>query len=310
MSTSPESCVKNCIQEIKETFDGFGQEAVEEVYNIMIKHVREAFKNVKREAMAAAAQASGEQEPEKPPLKRLTNYTMFGMQFRKDHPEIKEDMFKRIGEAWNGLSADERAEWKSKADEENTRLKEEYRTEHGEPPKRGRRKRGPKTTNPFQVFVAEFRSKNPKVGHREVFGEASKAWKKLAEKKRQPYVDEAAKLREQFRTEWEEEQKNNPQPAQAAGGKKKRPKKLRPKTKSGYILFGNHWRTNENKDGLNGKESMSAVGAAWKALSEKDRAKYQADADKENKQIVASFLKENPDSEWARSHAEGSTATA
>lgn len=305
MSATAETCVKNCIQEIKETFDGFGQEAVEEVYNIMIKHVRDHDKTLRREVMAAAAQASGEQEPEKPPLKRLTNYTMFGMQFRKDHPEIKEDMFKRIGEAWKELSDDEKAEWKAKADEENARLKEEYRKEHGEPPKRGRRKKGPKTTNPFQVFVAEFRTKNPKVGHRDVFGEASKAWKKLNEKKRQPYVDEATRLREEYRAAWEEEQRNNPQPVQA-GGKKKRVKKLRPKTKSGYILFGSHWRANENKDGLNGKESMSAVGAAWKALSDKERAKFNGDAATENKKIVSAFLKEHPESEWARAHAETS----
>lgn len=305
MSTTPESCVKNCIHEIKENFDGFSQEAVEEVYNIMIRHVRDFNKAVRREVLASAAQASVDQEPEKPPLKRLTNYTMFGMKFREDHPEIKDDMFKHIGDAWRKLSSDEKTEWKARADEENARLKEEYRKEHGEPPKRGRRKKGPKSTNAFRVFVAEFRTKNPKVGHRDVFGEASKVWAKLNEKKRQPYVDESVRLREQYRAEWEEQQRNNPQPVMV-GGKKKRVKKLRPKTKSGYILFGNYWRANENKDGLNGKDTMTAVGAAWKALSEKEQSKYNTKATKENKEIIAQFMKTNPDSEWARSHSEAS----
>lgn len=303
MSASPETCVKNSIQEIKETFDGFGPEAVEEFYNIMIKHVRESFKTVRREAMSAAAQAVSEQEPEKPPLKRFTNYTMFGIQYRKDHADTKEDMFKKIGEAWAALSADEKAEWSAKATAENARLKEEYVKEHGEPPKRGRRKKGPKRPNPFQVFVAEFRTKNPKVGHREVFGEASKVWNKMNDKKRQPYVDEAQKLREQYQAEWEEEQKNNPQPL-LIGGKQKKVKKLRPKTRSGYILYGDHWRANENKDGkLNGKESMAAIAKAWGSLKEAEKAKFNKEAETKNAEIVAAFVKEHPESEWAKAHA-------
>ena len=94
MSVTPEHCTKNAIHEIKETFEGFDERAIEEVSNIVLKHVTSFYKSVRREALAAAAQASDEQEPEKPPLKRLTNYTLFGIDFRKSHPDLTADMIK------------------------------------------------------------------------------------------------------------------------------------------------------------------------------------------------------------------------
>jgi len=313
MPATAEKCVKVCIQKIKETFDGFGEEAVEEFYKIMIDEVRGFGETVRKEAMASAAVGGASSEPEKPRLRRVNNYTLFGTSFRKEHPEIKEDMFKRIAEEWKTLSDSDKEGWKAKAESENTRLKEDYVKEHGEPPKKRKSKNRPKTTNPFQEYVKEFRSKNPKVGHKEVFREASKAWKKLNEKQKKKYVDSADTLRTEYKATWEEEQKNNPQPVEdtVAEKGKKREQKPRPKTRSGYILFGNHWRAKLNTEKLNGKEAMSALAKAWKELSEKDQAKYNADAEKDNKKIVDAFLKENPESEWAtkkRGTTEVSTA--
>jgi len=312
MPATAEKCVKVCIQKIKETFDGFGEEAVDEFYKIMIDEVRNFGETVRKESMAAAAVGGAAAEPEKPRLRRVNNYTLFGTSFRKEHPEIKEDMFKRIAEAWKALSDKVKEEWKAKADAENSRLKEDYVKEHGEPPKKRKSKNRPKTTNPFQEYVKEFRSKNPKVGHKEVFREASKAWKKLNEKQKKKYQDTALSLRDEYKAAWEEEQKNNPQPAEdvVAEKSKKREQKPRPKTRSGYILFGNHWREKLNTNKLNGKEAMSALAAAWGALSDKEKAKYGTDAEKDNKKIIDAFVKEFPDSEWARKHTSTEVATA
>lgn len=298
--TATDKCVRTIIQKIKDTFDGFGDDAVEEFYNIMIGEVRALVESVRKEAMASAAQVST--EPEKPALKKVNNYTMFGSNFRKEHPEIKEDMFKRIADAWNLLTEAEKEEWKAKAKEENSRLRESYVAEHGDPPKKGRRKNRPKTTNPFQEFVKEFRGKNPKVGHRDVFREASASWNKLTEKQKSKYVEQATALRAQFSAEWEEEQLKNPQPV-SDGGRKKRVKKLAPKRKSGYILFGAHWREKLNKEKLTGKQAMSSLAEAWNALSEKDKTKYNTQANKDNDKIVKTFLKENPESDWAVKHS-------
>lgn len=303
MPATAEKCVKVCIQKIKETFDGFGEDAVEEFYKIMIDEVRSFGETVRKESMAAAAVGGAAAEPEKPRLRRVNNYTLFGTSFRKDHPEIKEDMFKEIAKAWNALSDADKEGWKTKAEAENARLKEEYVKEHGEPPKKRKNKKGPKTTNPFQEYVKEFRSKNPKVGHKDVFREASKSWNKLTEKQRKKYQDASDTLRTEYKAAWEKEQKENPQPVEETTSKaKKREQKPRPKTHSGYILFGNHWREKLNTEKLNGKAAMSALAKAWAGLADKEKAKYTTEAEKDNKKIVDAFLKEFPDSEWARKH--------
>lgn len=317
MPTTAEKCVKACIQRIQKTFDGFGEDVVEEFYRILIDEVRQYGEAVCKEAMAAVATgAVAAGEPEKPRLRRVNNYTLFGSDFREKHPEIKEDMFKRISEAWKELSEDAKTEWREKADAENTRLREEYVSQHGEPPKHKKKKNRAKTTNPFQEYVKEFRQKNPKVGHKDVFREASKAWKKLSDKQKQKYLDSAKELREEYLAAWEEEQKNNPpvpdmleMAAAALNGKTaKRKQQPRPKTRSGYILFGNHWRAEMNKENLSGKNAMSALAAAWKDLSEKEKTKFNKKADAENEKIVAAFVKENPEAEWTRKHQTEQTA--
>jgi len=302
MPVSAEKTVKTIIQKIKDTFDGFGEEAVEEFYNIMIGEVRTFSETLRKETLASVAQSGGS-EPEQPSLKRVTNYTMFGLNFRKENPTVKENVFQEIAKAWKKLSADQKAEWKTKANEENAKLKEAYLEQYGELPKKNRRKNRPKTTNPFQEYVKEFRVKNPKVGHRDVFREASKAWGKMSDKQKKKYVEQADTLRTQYRADFEEQQRLNPQVEDVGGKRKKRPRKERPKTKSGYIVFGNHWRAKLNSENLTGQGAMSALADAWKKLSEKDQAKYKTQATKENEAIVSSFLKEHPESEWATKHS-------
>ena len=306
MPATAEKCVKTCIQKIKETFDGFGEDAVQEFYKIMIDEVRGFGETVRKETMASAVGGSDAVvDSGKPRLRRVNNYTLFGNDYRKAHPEFKEDMFRHIADAWKASSDAVKKEWKDKADAENARLKEEYVKEHGEVPRRRKVKAAkPKTTNPFQEYVKEFRGKNPKIGHKEVFGEASKAWKKMTDKQKKKYQDAATALREEYKTAWEEERKNNPVPAEAEEkGTAKRESKPRPKTCSGYILFGNHWREKLNTTKLTGKLAMAEIAKAWAALSEKEQGKFKADAEKDNKKIVDAFLKEFPDTEWSRKHA-------
>lgn len=306
MPATAEKCVQTILNKIKDTFEGFGDDAVEEFHNIMIVEVKSLVNDVRKETLTSVAQ-NNSAEPAQPRLKRVTNYTMFGVQFRKDNPDVTENVFQEIAKAWKKCSKADKAEWKARADAENERLKEEYLEKYGELPKKNRRKNRPKTTNPFREYVKYFRTKNPKVGHKEVFGEASKAWKKLSEKQRQKYVDQSDELRAQWKAEWEEEQKNNPV-VEEVMGKKKRPRKQRPKTKSGYIMFGSYWRENLNKQKLTGQEAMSAIGKAWGALSKKEQNKYNAEASKENETIVQAFLKEHPDSEYAQNHAQSTSA--
>jgi len=308
MPATAEKCVKTCIQKVKDTFEGFDEAVVEEFYNIMIDEVRNFGNEVRREAMASAAR--GAAEPDKPRLKRVNNYTLFGNDFRANNPDIKEDMFKKIAAAWKELSDDEKAEWKSKADEVNAEAREKYVKEYGEPPKKQKKKVKAKRTNPFQEYVSEFRTKHPKVGHKDVFREASKLWKKLSEKQRKKYTDQAATLNEEYKAAHEQYLKDHPEAALelAASGKQKREKKLAPKKRSGYLLFGADWRANDNTDDLKGKEAMSALAAAWGKCSEKEKKKYRDRSTKENVKIVADFVKQNPECEWTRKHQAETTA--
>lgn len=288
--------------------EGADAQPLKDLFDIISRHMKDFAKAVRRETLANAAATAEAQEPEKPQVKKMTNYTLFGMYFREKNPTIASDkMFKEIGKAWKKLSEAEQEEWKVKAAAENDRLREEYRKEHGEePPKRSRRKKGPKTTHAFRVFVADFRKRNPKVDHKAVFGEASKEWKKLSDAKKKPFEDEAEKLRTEYRSAWEEEQKNLPQPI-----KQKKEKKLRPATKSAYIYYQSHWRSQNDTSKMNGQDAIRAVAAAWKKLNKKDRTKFEAQAKKENAAIVAKFVKENPDCDWTKNHQDASTpATA
>ena len=310
MPASAEKCVKTCIQKIKDTFEGFDEAVVEEFYNIMIDEVRSLCEEVRRESMAAVARGVSA-EPEKPKLKRVSNYTLFGQNFRKENPDIKEDMFKRIADAWRDLSSDEKEEWKRKADEVNAAEKEAYVKLHGEPPKKQKLKHKLKRTHAFRVFTAEYRTKNPKVDHKEVFGKASEAFKKLSAKQQQKYQDEADKLNAQYKEEHDKWLQEHPEEAIVAQvtGKQKKEKKLAPKKRSGYLLFGDDWRDKLNKDDLKGKDAMKAIGEAWRGLAQKDKTKYETKAKKDNEKIVADFVKTNPDCEWTRKHqAESTTA--
>jgi hypothetical protein len=315
MPSSAEKSVKTCIQKIKDTFEGFDEAVVEEFYNILLPEVKAFGEEVRREAMSAVARGVSA-EPEKPSLKRVSNYTLFGTDFRASHTEIKAaDMFNKIAEAWKALSADQKAEWKSKADAANAAEKERYVKEHGEPPKKKKAAQKQKRTHAFRVFTAEFRTKNPKVDHKEVFAKASAEFKKLTPKQKEKYEAEATKLNEQFKLEHEKYVAEHPEEtvvaAGKAGAKVKKERLPAPSKRSGYLLFGNEWREKLNKGGLKGKEAMVAIGTAWKALAEKERTKFNSRADKENEKIVAEFVKSNPDSEWAKKHkSEEKVATA
>lgn len=279
--------------------EGADAQPLKDLFDIISRHMRDFAKAVRRETLASAAATAEAAEPEKPQVKKMTNYTLFGMDFRERNPKIASDkMFKEIGKAWDKLSDAQKEEWKVKAKAENERLCEEYRKEHGEdPPKRVRRKKGPKTTHAFRVFVADFRKRNPKVDHKKVFGEASKEWNKLSAAKKKPFEQEAERLREQYKAEWEEEQKNLPQPI-----KQKKEKKLRPAVKSAYIYYQSHWRNNNDTSKMNGQDAIRAVAAAWQKLPKKERTKFETQATKENARIVEEFVKANPDCEWTQNH--------
>ena len=314
MPASAEKSVKTCIQKIKDTFEGFDEAVVEEFYNILLPEVKTFGEEVRREAAAATARGISA-EPEKPRLKRLSNYTLFGNEYReknKDTLAKGEDMFKKTAEAWKALSPDQKAEWKAKADVVNAAEKERYVKEHGEPPKKKKAVQKQKRTHAFRVFTAEFRTKNPKTAHKDVFAAASAAYKKLTKKAQEKYEAEATKLNEQFKQEHEKYLQDHPEEAMIASGKAaKKVKEPAPKKRSGYLLFGDDWRAKSNKDKLKGKDAMKAIGEAWKVLAEKEKTKFATRAEKENEKIVAEFLQAQPDSKWALKHkSEEKTATA
>lgn len=301
MSVSAEKCVIEILKKIRERFNGLEEEAVQEFQKIMVPRIRTFGEKVRQEATAQAG--GGEAAPEKPPkLRRVTNYTMFGKSFREEHREEIEakKMFKAIGEAWSELSKDEQDEWKVKADEQNEEYKKEYIAEHGALPQKGKPRTRARTTNAFQQYVADFRKDNKDVNHKEVFSKAAAKWKKMTAKQKKKYEDRAEKLKAQYREEWERYKEENPQVVeQAAGGKKKKKdKEPRPSLKTGYILWGDHWRSKLNSDSKTGKEAMSAIGESWNKLKKAEQEKYKKQATKANESVITEFVKLHPDIKW------------
>ncbi len=298
-----QDCVKTCIQRINDKFEGLDEAFVEEFYEIMLPAVREFEAEVRRECLAQAA-AGVQVEPEKPKLKRWNNYQLFGKHFREENPDKKD--FSDQSAAWAKLSDEEKEEWSRKAKDLNAELLEAYRKEHGEPPKKGKKlPKNPKKTYGYRVFGNEFREKNKsKIAVKDMFSAAKKAWDKLSKKQQEKYQEQAEKLNEQYREEHEKYLAEHPEiqaliEAQAGGKRKKKEKKLRPNTVSGYRLFGVDFR---KKSTAKGKEVMKEQGAAWSALNEREQKKYNDRAEKENKKIVADFVKTNPECEWVQSH--------
>jgi len=295
---SVEQTVDQIINQITDAFNGLDETSLNRFRDIMTPLVTVFGDSVR--ATCAVAGATVEAPKPKGP-KKINNYTLFQQDWRAKNPDEKEDVFKKVAAAWKKVSKKQKAEWKSKADKINKEAEEAYIAEHGSLPPRGKRRTKPKSTNPFQQFVAEFREKNPSVGHREVFREAGKVWADMDEAARQPYVDKAEEVRKANQEAFDEELKAHPLPPNLQA-KTKKPKKLRPATRSGYILFGSHWRAKLNKDGLKGQPAMVAIGAAWKKLSTAQQKKFNDQAETENAKLIEEFVAEHPDAEWTQSH--------
>lgn len=74
-------------------------------------------------------------ESNQPSLQRYNGYNIFGLQFRKDNPNITGVMiFFEMSKAWNELSDSAKAEWNAKAKTKNKRLEEEYIEKYGNLP--------------------------------------------------------------------------------------------------------------------------------------------------------------------------------
>jgi hypothetical protein len=245
---------------------------------------------------------------------------MFGQQYRKAHADIPaKEMFKRIGEEWGKLNEKEQEEWKAKAEAQNEEYKASYVKENGALPTKAKARKRAKTTNAFQQYVSFFRTKNPSVNHKEVFKMASDEWKKMTPKNKKKYEDQAEALKAEYKTEWEKFKEEHPEsvvPTAAALKKSKKEKREqvpRPKTKTGYILWGDNWRAKLNTKGLKGKDAMTAIGESWKNLAKKEREKYENQASKANESVISQFVKEQPDAKWTVNYNKrkgGATATA
>jgi len=296
---STQQTVDQIINQITEAFNGLDETALGKFREIMTPLIS-ALESSTRATALASSGASAEPAVPKGP-KHINNYTLFQQDWRKKNPDEKEDVFKKVAAAWKKVSAKEKAEWKKKADKENKQREEAYIAEHGSLPPRGKRRTKPKSTNAFQQYVADFRKEHPDVGHRDVFREAGKVWADMDETARQPFVDRAEKEKARLQKEFEEEIKANPLPANLQA-KAKKPKKLRPATRSGYIFFGNHWREKLNKEDLKGQPAMRAIGAAWKALSAAQQKKFNTQAEKANAKVIEEFMSEHPEADWTVKH--------
>jgi len=293
---SVEQTIDQIITQITDAFNGLDENALNKFREIMTPLVTVLVDSVRASALASGG-ASDAPVPKGP--KHINNYTLYQQDWRKKHPDEKEDVFKKVAAAWGEVTDKVKAEWKVKAEAINKEREEAYIAEHGSLPPRGKRRTKAKSTNAFQQYVAEFRTKNPTVGHRDVFREAGKEWKEMDEEARQPYVERAETEKARLQKEFEEEIKANPLPPNLQA-KQKKPKKLRPATRSGYILFGAHWREKLNKEDLKGQPAMKAIGAAWKALSAGKQKKFNTDADKANAKVIEAFMTEHPEAEWTK----------
>ncbi len=339
MSTAADKCVNDILKEIKATFNGFDEDAVREFHKIMSNRVKLLVQTVKKEATGETTEAAAAPAPKVPKLARVTNYTMFGNHFRSTHKgdgpdkiEAKQ-MFSNISAAWGKLSETEKTEWKVKADAHNEVLKAAYIEKNGSLPTKATPSNSavrtkPTTTNAFQQYVVDFRAANKDVNHKEVFGKAGEKWRKMTPKQKKPYEEKAEKLNAEYKAEWEKFVEENPEAiipvdvttsttaadgtvttVTTKGKKAKTPAAPRPRGRTGYIIWGDHWRSKLNPNKLTGKVAMTAIGESWKKLSEKEKAKYNEQSVKEQETAVQEFIKKNPDALWTKKHLAKSTST-
>lgn len=118
----------------------------------------------------------------------------------------------------------------------------------------------------------------------ELSKECSKKWKEMSEEDKAPYTEKAAADKERFEKENEAYKEANPDIPQTKKSKKST-KSGPAKAKSAYQYFCTEQRAKikeENPD-ADPPELMRLLGAAWKDLSEEDKAPYneKAATDKE-----------------------------
>lgn len=146
-----------------------------------------------------------------------------------------------------------------------------------EKPKSSRRKTGYNCYIKQQFAAAKAAGADAGGNSQALMTKFSKEWQNLDESSKQPYVDEASRINA-------ESAESEPVPHVAASPpaeKKSGPKKL-----SGYNVF---YRDNKDqiKQSLSGDEKlMTKVGAAWKSLTDEEKAVYNAKA-KESEVVSA-----------------------
>jgi HMG-box domain len=305
--SAADTCVNEIIKNIRQTFTGLEDEAVQEFHKIMSTHIR---------TFGELMLTQGTPVPvvKMPKLKRFSNYTMFGNHFREvNNGKIpSKDMFNAISVAWNKLTPAEQDEWKVKSAAQNEILRQEYIKQNGSLPQKGKLKvrKGAKTTSAFQQYLVDFRKENKdnkEIKHTDVFSKASEKWKKMTPKQKKKYEDRASVLKEQYKVEWEQYKLANPQPVvetKATDGKKQK-KEARgpiPALQTGYRLYGIYWRENHNPEKLTGKLAMTAIGSAWKALEKKEQEKYNSKSATMNVTATQEFVKTNPEAKWTQSY--------
>src|SRR5690606_2085631 len=105
MHATPETFARKAVDEFTRPDGGYdigGDEGAEaqplkDLFDIVTRHMKDFAKAVRRDALATAAATAEAQEPEKPQVKKMTNYTLFGMNFREQNSNISSDqMFKEI----------------------------------------------------------------------------------------------------------------------------------------------------------------------------------------------------------------------
>lgn len=278
----------------------------------LAKVLRESLQSYAEAMVPVSTESSGSDEMvEKPEFKKTTGYNLFGRQYRADHrnQHNSKEMMSVISSEWKSLSEDEQNEWKHQAEEETRNNVVDYYNRYGflpvnyEPPTK------PKQWNSYQEFLAEYRRKHPDVQKTDVMVEASREWKSKSDVQKKKYEKAAEKKKRELQAEFEKLKETDPtiQIALDCKESKKKQKKGGPKPDrvSGYLLFGKFWRSENDSSG---KDSMKQIGAAWGQLSDEEKNQYKADADQQNAENIASFLRDNPTAEWSVKHMAATTS--
>lgn len=295
---------------LKNNFEGFDEENLKAVHPIVLA-LEEAYETVFRAYISAVKNGEAPETPKVPRPKRVSGYTVFGNSFRAANKDTvaSTEMFTVISGKWKALSKVEKDKWNADAVEVNKKEEAEYIKTYGAlPTGKQRLQKGPKPCSPFTEFSKEFRSKAS--GTESVtLKQIGAAWKAVSAEDRKVYVARAAATKAKNVEEFAALKKNHPELIDdGRSGKKKKVMVDRPKTKTGYILFGNKWRETVNKGALTGKAAVTEIANAWKKLSEAKQAEYNAQANKGNVSIVEQFVKANPTAAWTLKNAQKSAA--